>query len=231
MYTLLLNANNTVSATNVTGVKIIQNSASNTVQFLSPAVDDEGNDLTDAVMQLEYIYPVSKEYGVKYLMPSSVNYKPNYELQYLLPMDTGMTKEAGNIRFVVTFMKLIETEGDPQLKEYVNKHIEGSIPITEGSKWQMYIPDDLLLPLDQRILKLEAQQALLTGLAGKLETTQPANIALDHERIKLTNDKNEHLGEGLDVHQLSPIIGSDVVGADLDGTIDGVTHLDQLVEE
>ena len=231
MYTLLLHANNTVSATNVTGVKIIQNSASNTVQFLSPAVDDEGNDLTDAVMQLEYIYPVSKEYGVKDLMPSSVNYKPNYELQYLLPMDTSMTKEAGNIRFVVTFMKLIETEGDPQLKEYVNKHIEGSIPITEGSKWQMYIPDDLLLPLDQRILKLEAQQALLTSLAGKLETTQPANIALDHERIKLTNDKNEHLGEGLDVHQLSPIIGSDVVGADLDGTIDGVTHLDQLVEE
>lgn len=231
MYTLLLHANNTVTATNVTGVKIIQNSASNTVQFLSPAVDDEGNDITDAVMQLEYIYPVSKEYGVKYLMPSSVNYKTNYELQYLLPMDISMTKEAGDIRFVVTFMKLMETDGKPQLKEYVNKHLEGIIPVTEGSKWQTYIPDDLLLPLDQRILKLEAQQSLLVGLAGKLETKQPADVILNNDRIKLINDKKEHLGEGLDVHDLTPIIGNDVVGADLDGTIDGVTHLDPLVEE
>lgn len=209
MYTILLQKDNSVQYTNVTGVKIIQNSTSNTVQFLSPAVDDEGNDLTDAIMQLEYVYP-SKEYGIKYLSPVSTSYKEGYELQYLLPMDSELTKEAGALQFVVTFMKLVEDETGATLKEYVNKHLEGTIRIEAGSKWQMYVPDDLLMPIDQRILKMDAQQALLTALAGKIDAAQAKDITLEEERIKLVNDNGDPIGEGLDAHAISSIITEDI---------------------
>ena len=230
MYTVLLQKDNTVHYTNITGVKIIQNSTSNTIQFLSPIMDDEGNDLTDAIMQIEYVYP-SKEYGIKYLSPTSTNYKTGYELQYLLPMDAEMTKEAGTIQFVVTFLHMVESEDGISVQEYVNKHLEGIIPIEAGSKWQMYVPDDLLLPIDQRILKMEAQQALLTALAGKLEAATPADVTLENEKIQLINNKKELVGEGVNVHDLSPIIGPDIAGTDGDGVVDGVTDLDTAMDE
>lgn len=229
MYTVLLQKDNTVHYTNVTGVKIIQNSTSNTVQFLSPAIDDEGNNLTDAIMQIEYVYP-SKEYGIKYLSPASTEYKEGYELQYLLPMDSAMTKEAGEIQFVVTFLRMIESEDGVSVQEYVNKHLEGVIPIEAGSKWQMYVPDDLLMPIDQRILKMEAQQALLTAMAGKLEAKMAADVTLTDEKIMLVNRDKEAMGEGVDVHELSHIVGPDIAGTDADGVIDGVTDLDSVLE-
>lgn len=231
MFTILLQADNTTQYTNTTGVKIIKKSTSNTVQILSPAKDDEGNDLTDAVLQFEYIYPVSKEYGIKYLTANSTEYKTGYELQYLLPMGAEMTKEAGDIKFTITFMKLVEGDDGVSVNEYVNKHLEGTITIEEGTVWQTYIPDDLLDAVDQKILKLQAQQNALIALAAQLAEKQPADITLDteNEKITLINSDDETIGNGVDVHALTPYIGEDIAGKDEDGTIDGVTKLDDLI--
>lgn len=231
MFTILLQSDNTLSYTNTTGVKIIKNSTSNTIQILSPSVDDEGNDLTDAVLQFEYVYPVSKTYGIKYLTASSTEYKTGYELQYLLPMDAEMTKEAGDISFVITFMKLIEGSDGVSVKEYVNKHLEGTITVEDGVAWQTYVPSDVLGAVDQKILKLQAQQNALVALATQLAEKQPSDIALDteNEKITLVTDDGTAVGEGLDVHKLTPYIGEDIAGTDEDGSIDGVTKLDDLI--
>src|SRR5574344_1637821 len=65
----------------------------------------KGIDMSDFTVMMEYILPVSREYKSEILVKSAELYKEN--LEYKLPFDTNLTREAGDIEVQLTFVRVI----------------------------------------------------------------------------------------------------------------------------
>ena len=100
MYTFLINKDNTITASLTE--RIMQRSK--LVDNLHFLVDQtyKGVDISDYKVMLEYVLPVSKRYKTEILQKSKDLYKNR--LEYLLPFDTVLTSEAGDIEFQLTFI-------------------------------------------------------------------------------------------------------------------------------
>ena len=98
MYTILLDATNELKTS--VRERVIQRSK--LVDNLHFLVDPtyKGIDMSDFTVMLEYILPVSKEYHTEILVKSDELYKE--KLEYKLPFDTSLTKEAGDIEIQLT---------------------------------------------------------------------------------------------------------------------------------
>lgn len=124
----------------------------------------KGIDMTDASVMLEYILPVSREYKTEFLTLSEERYNDCF-LQYTLPFDSNLTKEAGEIELQLTFAYTdLDASGNSIQK--VRKTSTTTIEIIPISAWSDIIPDSALSSLDQRILKLDAQ---MRGLNDYME--------------------------------------------------------------
>ena len=102
VYTILVNDDNTLTTS--IRERIMQRSKLvDSLHFLvSPTY--KGLDMTDFTVTMEYILPVSKEYVSEVLVKSEELYKEM--LEYKLPFDTDLTKEAGEIEVKLTFSKV-----------------------------------------------------------------------------------------------------------------------------
>ena len=116
MYTILVNDNNEL----VTTVKerIMQRSKLvDELHFLSNPVY-KNVDMSDFTVTMEYVLPVSREYKTETLVKSDELYKG--QLEYVLPFDTCLTKEAGKIEAQLTFSK-VELDAEGRSKQMVRK--------------------------------------------------------------------------------------------------------------
>ena len=95
MYTILINEDNTLTASVVERV-MQQSKLVDTLHFLADP-EYKGKDMRDYVVMLEYRLPVSKKYRTEFLTLSDELYKN--KLEYKLPFDTALTSEAGVIEF------------------------------------------------------------------------------------------------------------------------------------
>ena len=157
MYTILVNDDNTLTTS--VRERIMQRSKLvDSLHFLvSPTY--KGLDMTDFTVTMEYILPVSKEYVSEVLVKSEELYKEM--LEYKLPFDTDLTKEAGEIEVKLTFSK-VDLDEDGNDVQYVRKISATSITIVPIESWCDIIPDKALDAIDQRIIKTDAQiKALL----------------------------------------------------------------------
>lgn len=127
----------------------------------------KGVDMTNASVALEYILPVSREYKTEYLVLSDERYNDCF-LQYNLPFDTKLTKEAGEIELQLTFA-YVDLDSNGNGIQKVRKTSPTTISIIPISAWSDVIPDEALSALDQRILKQDAQIRALNDLANALE--------------------------------------------------------------
>ena len=93
MYTILLNESNELT----TSVRERIMQRSKLVDSLHFLVDPiyKGINMSDFTVMMEYILPISREYKTEYLVKSDALYKE--KLEYKLPFDTCLTKEAGKI--------------------------------------------------------------------------------------------------------------------------------------
>ena len=108
MYTILLNETNEL----ITSVRERIMQRSKLVDNLHFLVDPiyKGIDMSDFTVMLEYLTPVSREYKTEILVKSDELYKE--KLEYKLPFDTALTKEAGDIEVQLTFIKVdMDAEG------------------------------------------------------------------------------------------------------------------------
>lgn len=187
----------------------------------------KGIDMSDATMLMHYLLPGSKRLLSQYLEVSSDHYNGMDFLQYILPANTILTAEAGDVSVSFTLVKLEEQGEEPVV--YTRKTQEGSIHITPISPWIDYAPDELLTPLDQRLIALEARQKTEAALHQELFENMATDLSLDQasRRIHLVSNKGA-IGEGIPVGDLSLAVGDEIVGADIDGVRDGVVHLDQV---
>ena len=102
MYTFLIGEDNTLTATVVERI-MERSKLVDSLHFLAePTYKDV--DMSDFVVMLEYVLPISKKYKTEILELSDERYK--YMLEYKLPFDTALTSEPGDIEIQLTFAKV-----------------------------------------------------------------------------------------------------------------------------
>ncbi len=211
MYTILVNDDNTLTTS--IRERIMQRSKLvDSLHFLvSPTY--KGLDMTDFTVTMEYILPVSKEYVSEVLVKSEELYKEM--LEYKLPFDTDLTKEAGEIEVKLTFSK-VDLDEDGNDIQYVRKISATSITIVPIESWCDIIPDKALDAIDQRIIKTDAQiKALLE--ANEITRIEKAdNLVLDSENkeLYLTAEGNQ-IGDKVKLSDL----GNEIVQSSEEGLI------------
>ena len=211
MYTILVNDDNTLTTS--IRERIMQRSKLvDSLHFLvSPTY--KGLDMTDFTVTMEYILPVSKEYVSEVLVKSEELYKEM--LEYKLPFDTDLTKEAGEIEVKLTFSK-VDLDEDGNDVQYVRKISATSITIVPIESWCDIIPDKALDAIDQRIIKTDAQIKALLDANEITRLEKADNLVLDSENKELyLTAEGEQIGDKVKLSDL----GNEIVQSSDEGLI------------
>ena len=184
MYTFLIGDDNTLTAS-VTERIMERSKMVDNMHFLADQIYKDVN-MSDFTVILEYVLPISKKYKTEFLKKSENLYKN--KLEYLLPFDTNLTSEAGDIEIQLTFTK-VEMNSEGKTTQYVRKVGPGIVHIIPISKWSDIIPDEALSTLDQRIIALEALNKAMTDRFNINLDNKADNLMYDDEhRIQLTSN-------------------------------------------
>lgn len=167
--------------------------------FLCPLTYNDEDMMDYDTVLLEYLTPVSKTYNTVFLTRLDELYENH--IQYVLPVNTTMTAEAGGVEIQLTF---IRTEADSE-SGVVNEHTRKISPyilkVFPIANWSQFISDKSLTILDQKIAQLlvlqeeitKMQEAIINGAID--DTTTASNTTWSSEKI---NGKLEYLDERLD---------------------------------
>ena len=188
MYTLLVNDNNEI----ITSVKERIMQRSKLVDNLHFLVNQKykEHDMSDFTVMMEYILPVSREYKTEILVKSDELYKD--KLEYKLPFDTSLTKEAGKIELQLTFVKA-EMDVDGNVVQRVRKAGPATITIVPVEAWSNIIPDSALSALDQRLIMTEAMINAANETLALIDSTKADNMVYDKETNVLQLTANGQL--------------------------------------
>lgn len=155
---------------------------------------------------LEYLSPISHEYRIEILVCNEEMYS-GY-LKYTLPLDTKLTKEAGEVEIMLSFV-CVELDDAGNSVQRSRKITSTKINIVPIAAWSDIIPDCALSALDQRIIKMDAQIKALSETSALINETKADNIMFNDESKELQlMSGNEPIG--------SKVI-LDNVGVDKDG--------------
>ena len=185
MYTILVSDNNEL----VTTVKerIMQRSKLvGNLHFLVPQKYKDF-DMDNFTAMLEYILPVSKELHTEILDKSEELYKDHIEFKF--PIDTSITKEAGSIEILLTFV-YVEMLPDGQTLQHVRKISPTTLQIIPVPAWCDIVPDSALSALDQRLIEVEAMMKAANEMTQMLYDTKADNIKYDEyaNTLQLTSN-------------------------------------------
>ena len=133
----------------------------------------KGYNMEDCTVTMLYCLPESRR-AVSETLTKSDEMHGEF-LQYILPFDTALTSEAGDVKVKLSFVLAdLDTNGKPIQR--VRKTDEVVIPIVSTDAWGSIIPDSMLDALDQRILKQDAQIKELAELGKLINDTKADNI-------------------------------------------------------
>ena len=168
-------------------------------------------DMSDFTIMLEYILPVSRNYHTEVLtltdneVQDENNRYENY-LEYVLPFDTNLTAEAGEIELQLTFTK-VDLDEEGNATQYVRKTSPCKITIVPIAAWSDIITDSALTALDQKMLKVDAQIKALSEAAMLYTNDKADNIVLDIETNEIYLTANgEPLGDRISIDELGDAI-------------------------
>ena len=205
MYTILVTNDNELMVTQKQ--RIMQRSSLvNNLHILVYPIYSTGTeeyDMTEFTATMEYILPVSKRYKSEVLTLSEERYETEsgeFMLEYLIPFDTGLTSEAGDIELQLTFVK-VELDEEGVGSQYVRKTNTCTVKVLPISAWSDIVPDEALTAIDQRIVATQAQINELADLAGNLSVTKADNMVLTDTTLQLTAN-GEDIGNAIDLNDL-----------------------------
>ena len=188
MYTILVNDSNALTTT--IKERIMQRSKLvDKLHFLVDPIYKE-HDMTKFTAVMEYISPVSRELRTELLTKSEALYKGMIE--YTLPFDTLLTKEAGNIEVQLTFT-YVELDAVGNSYQYVRKTTPTTITILAVPAWCNIVADDALSAMDQRLIQMDAMVNALNDMTQILSDTKADNIKYneDTSELQLLSGKTE----------------------------------------
>lgn len=140
-----------------------------------------GYDMSQCTVTMRYLLPISKEFKTETLVLSEERYKEY--LKYVLPIDTNLSKECGDIELNLTFT-MVDVDNNGNVVQRVRKTDNHILHITKIPDWDSVIPDSALSALDQRILKIDAQMRAIEE-ANQIVADSKA------DNIKYNEDTNE----------------------------------------
>lgn len=171
MYTIIVNNDNTLYGSKKERI-MQREKLFNKLWILVPP-HYNGYDMSECTVTMRYLMPISREFKTETLVLSDERYEEC--LKYVLPVDTCLTKEWGDIEINLTFTMLdVNEKGD--IIQRVRKTDSHMITITKLPDWDSVVPDSALSALDQRILKQDAQIKALAKLAKSIDSNKVDNL-------------------------------------------------------
>lgn len=179
-YVILINDDNTMTTT--CKKRIVQRSKLvDNLIFLVKPIYGKYN-MADFTVALEYMLPVSNKYRCEFLTLSQETY--NDYLVYILPVNTRLTAEAGNIELKLTFL-LSDLDESGNSIQRVRKITSAFIDVVPNSAWSDVIPDCALSAIDQRIIKLDAQIKAMNELGAIISDVKADNLSYNESTNEL----------------------------------------------
>lgn len=183
-YTILVGDDNSLYGSNKE--KIMQKEKLfNKIWFLvAPCYN--GYDMSQCTVTLRYVLPISKEFVTETLVLSDEKY--NEYLKYVLPIDTKLSKEWGDIELNLTFT-MIDVDENSNIVQRVRKIDNHTIHVTQLPDWDAFVPDSALAAIDQRIIATQAQIKRLE----EMNQEKADNIKYNENtnELQLTSNGNE----------------------------------------
>lgn len=159
-------------------------------------------DMSSFTVLMEYILPVSREYHSEILRLSDNLYKQR--LEYKVPFDTSLTREAGDIEVQISFIKA-DLDSDGKQVQYVRKTSPVTITIVPISAWSDILADSALNSIDQRIIQTQAMIGALEDMGQQLiENYDKKADGLSYEgnELQLTSD-GKKIGNAVIINESS----------------------------
>ena len=189
LYTIIMNKQKELIVTEKTYLYQRENLADK-IQFLIPP---EYNDLslTDFTAVLKYVDQGNVAHA-ETLTKDDELYKG--KIRYTLPIDTSLTRFAGDISIRITFSKVdMDTK-----KQYVLHTSEITITISPLSDYYSFVPDESLEFVDQLVGTLEAKIGATEKIAETYDKKKADNITYDDNKIQLTSN-GEKIGNSITI--------------------------------
>ena len=207
----------------------------NKLWFLVPP-HYNGYDMSQCTVTMRYLLPISKEFVTETLVLSEERYEEY--LKYVLPVNTNLTKECGDIELNLTFI-MLDVDDEGNVVQRVRKTDNHKLHITQLPNWDSVIPDQSLAAIDQRIIAQTAQIQALTELAGVLNDNQVDDLVYNSKEDTLhLSAKGVRVGNKVSVKDMIddgiPVIdldSNDDSNSKPEGSCDcGCEHEDNVVE-
>ena len=146
-----------------------------------------GYDMSKCSVTMRYLLPISKEFKTEMLTLSEEKYKEY--LKYVLPIDTNLTKEWGDIELNLTFT-MLDVDKYGNIVQRVRKTDNHILTVVQLPDWDSVIPDSALSAIDQRIIMQSAQIKALENLANAFDSTHVDNLVYDDKSETLQLSAN-----------------------------------------
>lgn len=183
MYTIIMNSDKSL-VTTVRTTLFQREKLADKIQFLFP---EYYGDLTlnEFTAVLKYLDP-GNELHSEILVPDEALYKD--KIRYTLPVDTKLTRFAGDITIRITLTK---TDMNTRNK-YVLHTGETTITVSPLQDWYKFASDNSLEVLDRKMLELDARLEAAEKIAEIYDAEKADNIVkvVDGTDIKLQLESN-----------------------------------------
>ena len=201
----------------------------NKIWFLVPQYYN-GYDMSQCTVTMRYLLPISREFVTETLVLSEERYQEY--LKYVLPIDTNLSKEFGDIQLNLTFT-MLDVDNSGKIVQRVRKTDEHILHITQLPDWDNFVPDSALSALDQRILKLDAQMRAIDEMNQIVADSKADNIKYNEDTNELqllSGDKaignkvtlktgDASLEDGVPVVDFNSISDEDIPSEDKDDNV------------
>ena len=213
MYTILINQDNTLTKTNTDNTRIMHRSNMvDKIHFLCPPQYGD-YDMSLFTVALEYVSPISRTYRTEFLVSQPELYKDH--LEYVLPVDTKLTSETGDveIKFTFTLAELLE---DGTKVNRVRHTDSTTITVIPVEAWSDQIATADLSTLAEIMLANQSLAEQIKALADQFNATKADSLILDADNDKLILKGNDAVLSEIELGEL----GDEIVDASDDGLIE-----------
>lgn len=202
MYTILMNSDKSLVCTTRTTLyqrdKLVDK-----LQILIPQTYEDIN-LSDFTAVLKYVDQGNKVHS-EILIQDEELYKDSY-LRYALPIDTNLTRFAGNIKICLTLNKVDMEE----MKEYSLNTGETTITITPLSDYYKFVSDESLSIIDQKVNELNVKLEAVDKMTTTYDEMKADNIKLNKETSEIyLTAHDKQIGDKITINDLGNVIAEE----------------------
>lgn len=188
-----------------------------------------GYDMSKCTLTMRYMLPISKEFKTETLVLSNERYE-GY-LKYVLPVDTNLTKECGDIGLNLTFT-MLDVDDNGHIVQRVRKTDNHILHITHLPNWDGFVADEALAAIDQRIIMTQAQIQRLEEMNQIIADTKADNIKYntDTNELQLTSNGNA-IGDKVTINVSDTSLEDGIPVVDFSSVLDDDNSIDETEDD